>query len=254
LYVSQINGNWHNKILFFVKILAEDKKSRSLRLDMSAFFSFELEPPPWMYRLLARGPLMQRLYHRLAADLAEAVPLGGLLVDVGAGPGHLMKIVAGKRPDLRLAVLDRSWAMLHPSRQQLEPDPKSRSLLRLVGDVTALPVQAACCDLAVATFSFHTWNNPVLGVREMLRLVKPGGRIWIYEMNREATWEELRALAREESLPGFFVAAGFKLLSWNHALRAGDFAATFEQAHISGWELSRLHHLFWRAASKWQTG
>jgi hypothetical protein len=37
-------------------------------------------------------------------------------------------------------------------------------------------------------------------------------------------------------------------LSWNHALGAGDFAATFEQAHISGWELSRVHHLFWRAA------
>ena len=42
---------------------------------MSAFFPFELEPPPWLYRVLARGPLMQRMYRRVADDLTEALPL-----------------------------------------------------------------------------------------------------------------------------------------------------------------------------------
>ena len=82
---------------------------------MSAFFPFELEPPPWMYRLLARGPLMQRMYRRVAADLAEALPSGGLLIDVGAGPGHLADLVAQERPDLRLVALDWSLAMLRPT-------------------------------------------------------------------------------------------------------------------------------------------
>ena len=69
----------------------------------------------------------------------------------------------------------------------------------------------------------------------------------MYEMNREAAWEHLQDLAREEALPGFLVAAGFKLLSWNHALRAADFATTLAQAGISEWNLTRVHHLFWRA-------
>ncbi len=215
---------------------------------MSAFFPFELEPPPWMYRLLSRGPLMQRMYRRVAADLVEALPHDSLLVDIGAGPGHLVSIVATQRPDVRLAALDRSFSMLRPSHLRPGDTPGLRPVLRLAGDSAALPLQVACCDLAVATFSFHTWEYPVQGIKEMQRLLKPGGRAWIYEMNREATWGQLRALAQEEALPLAFVAAGFKILSWNHALRAGNFTATFQQARISRWELTSVHHLFWRAA------
>jgi ubiquinone/menaquinone biosynthesis C-methylase UbiE len=214
---------------------------------MSAFFPFELEPPPWLYRLLARGPLMQRMYRRLAADLAAALPPAALLVDVGAGPGHLAGLMAQARPDLRVVALDWSWTMLRPSpRPQLEENQGPR-LRRLVGDSARIPLQSACCDLAVATFSFHTWDKPVLGMQEMRRIVKPGGQAWIYEMNREAVWGQWRALAREENLPALFVAGGFKLLSWNHALRAADFTATFAQAGGSGWQLQQVHHLFWRA-------
>lgn len=216
---------------------------------MSAFFPFELEPPPWMYRLLSRWGLMQRLYRRLAVDLVRTVPPEALLVDVGAGPGHLLSLVAGKRPDLRLVVVDRAYAMLRPGRGvQVKTNLGGTHLRRVVGDAAALPLQSGCCDLAVATFSFHTWDHPVSGVQEMRRLIKTGGRVWIYEMNREATWKQLRALAREEALPGFFVAAGFKLLSWNHALRADDFPGIFAQAGISEWELTEVHHLFWRVA------
>jgi ubiquinone/menaquinone biosynthesis C-methylase UbiE len=214
---------------------------------MSAFFPFELEPPPWIYRLLSRIGLMQRLYRRVAADLVEAMPTGGLLVDVGAGPGHLLQQVAAARPDIRLAVLDWSFAMLRPPHQSPGDIHSSGPVLRLVGDAAAIPLQTACCDLAVATFSFHTWNHPARGVQEMRRLAKPGGRVWIYEMNREATWPQFRALAREEALSLPLVAAGFKLVSWNHALRARDFAATLARAGISRWELTEVHNLFWRA-------
>jgi ubiquinone/menaquinone biosynthesis C-methylase UbiE len=215
---------------------------------MSAFFPFELEPPPWMYHHLARGPLMQRMYRRVAADLAEAMPTGGLLIDVGAGPGHLANLVAKKRPDLQLVALDWSWTMLRPMpRRQAMENTGPPPLSRIVGDSAKLPLRGACCDLAMATFSFHTWNDPVQGVKEMRRLLKPHGQAWIYEMNREAVWGQWQALAREENLPTLFVAAGFKLLSWNHALRSRDFAATFEQAGILEWQLQPVHHLFWRA-------
>jgi len=214
---------------------------------MSAFFPFELEPPPWLYRLLVRLGLMRRLYRRLAADLVAGAPRDGLLVDVGAGTGQLLAMVASRRPDLRLLAIDHAPAMLQPgfpSTHRLSGPPRP---WRLVGDAAALPLADACGDLAVATFSFHTWAHPVRGLQEMRRLVKPGGQIWIYEMNREARLEQLRSLAQEEALPFLLVAAGFKLLSWNHALRAADFAASFAQAGLSNWELQLAHHFLWRA-------
>lgn len=215
---------------------------------MSAFFPFELEPPPWLYRVMARGPLMQRMYRRVAADLAEALAPGGLVVDVGAGPGYLTNLLAQDRPDLSLVALDWSLAMLHPTPKRPAPKKLPSPLpSRIVGDSARLPLRSNCCDLAVATFSFHTWNDPVLGIREMHRIVKPGGQAWIYEMNRESVWQQWQALAREEHLPTLLVAGGFKLLSWNHALRSGEFAATFEKAGISGWQLQPVHYLFWRA-------
>ena len=51
----------------------------------------------------------------------------------------------------------------------------------------------------------------------------------------------------EEALPLLLVVAGFKLVSWNHALRAGDFAATLARAGVSRWKLTEVHNLFWRA-------
>ncbi len=214
---------------------------------MSAFFPFELEPPPRLYRLLVRLGLMERLYRRLAADLVAAVPRGGLLVDVGAGTGQLLALVAQQRPDLRLLALDHAAEVLQPMGSRRHEPPAAQRVWRLVGDASALPLAEACGDMAMATFSLHTWEHPVRGLQEMRRIVKPDGKIWIYEMNRETGLEQLRALAQEEALPFFLVAAGFKLLSWNHALRAADFAASFAQAGLSTWDLQTVHHFLWRA-------
>ncbi len=213
---------------------------------MSAFFSLELEPPPWLYRLMVRLGLMNRLYRRLGADICRAAPPHGLVIDVGAGPGQLLTLVGRKRPDLHLLSLDHAWQMLRPiSLASQSPPPPP--MWRLVGDAAALPLRDGCADLAVATFSFHTWEQPVLGLREMHRIVKPGKRSYIYEMNREASPAQLHALARAEGLPYVLVTAGYRLLSWNHALGRGDFAAMFGQAGIRDWELQSFHEILWRA-------
>lgn len=214
---------------------------------MSAFFAFELEPPPWLYHVLVRLGLMQRLYRRLAGDVAAAAPPGGLLIDVGAGTGQLLTIVAQQRPDLRLLAVDYSPAMLrHPWAGAKQPAASDR-VWRLVGDAAALPLAPACGAMGLATFSFHTWQQPVQGLQEMRRVVRANGQIWIYEMNREAGLAQWRALAQEEALPFFLVAAGCKLLSWHHALRAGDLSASFRQAGIKEWDLQPVHQILWRA-------
>ena len=83
------------------------------------FRRLELEPPPWLYVLMAKGPLYRRIYRRFVADLASRVPQNARLLDVGTGPGYLLAYLARQRPDLRLFGLDLSHRMVSAGRRRL---------------------------------------------------------------------------------------------------------------------------------------
>jgi ubiquinone/menaquinone biosynthesis C-methylase UbiE len=204
-------------------------------------FPIHLEPPPWLYAWMARGSLLRLIYRRFAADLAASLPTGAQVLDVGTGPGYLPALLARERPDLDLWGLDFSRAMIRRARRR-HPAQKW-----LVADAQALPFSAGVFDQTVASFSLHIWPRPVMGVQEMVRVLKPGGRAWIYEMRREAAAEDLRQFARAERLPFPLVYLGFKAVSWHHSLREVAFAAILRQAAGSHWWLDQVHQLFWQA-------
>ncbi|MDI6854439.1 MAG: class I SAM-dependent methyltransferase [Deltaproteobacteria bacterium] len=210
------------------------------------FRRLELEPPAWFYVLMARGPLFRRVYRRFVADLAAGVPQEAHLLDVGTGPGYLLAYLARQRPDLRLFGLDLSHRMVAGGRRRLAQLAPEARINGLVGNSQALPVRSESFEQVTSTFSFHIWQEPAQAVTEMVRILKPGGRAWIYEMNRDADRSHIREFAREEHFPFPFVYLGFHSLAWNHALRSEEFTAVFQQAGISSWNLARVHHIFWR--------
>jgi len=135
---------------------------------------FHLEPPPWLYARLARGPLFRRIYRRFVTDLAASLPVGAKVLDVGTGPGYLPAYLARARPDLDLWGLDFSYRMIRRA-QKRHLTPRHW----LVADAQALPL-APVFDQTIATFSLHIWPEASLGVAEMVRVLKPGGRAWIF--------------------------------------------------------------------------
>ncbi|GAA1691598.1 hypothetical protein GCM10009830_44190 [Glycomyces endophyticus] len=133
------------------------------------------------YNRIARllGPLQ---YRRIAADIAAAAPESAAVLDVGTGPGILLRILAKRRPDLRLAGVDLARDMIdHAARNlaHLDPAPDLRT-----ADVAALPFDDAAFDLVVTTYSSHHWSDPETGGAEIARVLKDGGRLLDYDFPR----------------------------------------------------------------------
>ncbi len=206
-----------------------------------------LEPPPWLYARLAQGSLLRLIYRLFVDDLAETLPPGARLLDVGTGPGYLLGYLSTARPDLSLWGLDFSHDMILRARpRQAAPAPQA-PVSWLVADACLLPFPGRVFDHVAATFSFHIWPCPVAGLRELRRVLAPGGRAWVYELRREASLLDLKAFARATQLPFPLVYLGFKIVSRHHAVPAPEFAQALKQAAADHGTLRPVHHIFWRA-------
>lgn len=149
-----------------------------------------------MYDFLSRR-VLRRMYRRLAADVAGEAPHGGAVLDVGTGPGVLLVELAARRPDLRLTGVDLSADMIAAATRNLRPFGERASAH--VGDVTSLPFPDGSFDLIVSSLSLHHWDHPEAAVPELARVLRPGGRVYIYDFPF-APFDTLAETARTRSV------------------------------------------------------
>ncbi|PSK98897.1 methyltransferase family protein [Murinocardiopsis flavida] len=148
------------------------------------------------YDRIARW-LLRGLYTRIAEDVADVAPDNGTVLDVGTGPGVLVAEIARRRADLRITGVDLSADMVAAAQRNLGPF-GARAAAR-VGDVTDLPFPDDSFDLIVSSFSLHHWDDPDGAVPELARVLKPGGRLAVYDFER-APFDMLVSAARSRSL------------------------------------------------------
>ncbi|GAA3154008.1 hypothetical protein GCM10010466_51170 [Planomonospora alba] len=131
-------------------------------------------------RLVSLG--FRPLYRRVAADVASApLPEGSRVLDVGTGPGRVPLAIAAARPDLRIEGLDLSPGMIDRARRNAARAGTAGRVEFTVGDVADLPHPDGSVDLVVSTMSQHHWPDPAAGMRELSRILRPGGQVWIYD-------------------------------------------------------------------------
>lgn len=111
-------------------------------------------------------------------ELWAAVPAGRVL-EVGVGTGKNLSFYP---PGAQMTAIDLSDRMLARARQ------RAAALgvpvdLRLM-DAQRLEFPDAVFDAAVATFVFCSVPDPVAGLRELGRVVRPEGDIWLLEHMR----------------------------------------------------------------------
>ena len=112
------------------------------------------------------------------------------LLEVGCGPGSFAEDVSG----VDLVCLDPSILMLEAAKPRVNSKRQERgdSEVEFVqGKAEELPFEDNSFDGACSLFSFRDWYDKPAGLKEVLRVLKPGGRIVIVDpakINRVHGW------------------------------------------------------------------
>jgi len=117
----------------------------------------------------------------VAADVARFAPPGGRVLDVGCGPGRLAVPLA--QHGLNVTGLDLDPAMIERARinaGRALGDERRPSFV--VGDAASLGFPDGSFDLVVSTMSMHHWEDPAAGLREIARVLRPGGRALVWDL------------------------------------------------------------------------
>lgn len=116
------------------------------------------------------------------ALVAQAVPTNGQALDVGCGAGHLSFALA---PHLaRIVALDPSTPMLHTVRQAATA--KGFPHIETAQSTAEnLPCPDASFDLVCSRYSAHHWTHLALALKEMRRVLKPGGHLLLIDVQGE---------------------------------------------------------------------
>lgn len=111
--------------------------------------------------------------------VATLVPSDAVVLEVGMGTGKTLAALAQRVA--RVIGVDSSEKMLQSCRERVEKHGLTNVTLKL-GEAEALPVPESECDTAYSSMLLHHLADPSLGVREMGRVVKPGGKVVITDL------------------------------------------------------------------------
>lgn len=115
------------------------------------------------------------IYPALARQIKEDYGITkGICVDAGAGPGYL-SIELAKITDLVIWAVDIDPAAVRIAERNVKDAGLVARVKPLQGDVHHLPFEASSVDLIVSRGSIFFWRDRVQGLREVWRILKPGG-------------------------------------------------------------------------------
>jgi ubiquinone/menaquinone biosynthesis C-methylase UbiE len=145
-----------------------------------------------LYDSMMQNKATRQQYKEIALDLVSRFEAGRLL-DIGTGPGYLLREIHNLNPDIELYGLDISAAMVDQARRNLV---EIQAELRQ-GSIEATEYESGFFDLITCSGSFYLWDHPQAGLEEIFRLLKKGQSAFLFETHREIDEKLVRKKMRE---------------------------------------------------------
>jgi ubiquinone/menaquinone biosynthesis C-methylase UbiE len=124
-----------------------------------------------------RGVLKQVFFRRLYGRLIDEVSAkpGERVLDVGSGTGSVVSMLAGR------GVLAFG---ADPSIEMTRVASDKAPGRFVVAAAERLPIRASTLDAAMTSLSMHHWDEAERGLLELARVLRPGGRALVADVER----------------------------------------------------------------------
>jgi ubiquinone/menaquinone biosynthesis C-methylase UbiE len=133
------------------------------------------KPSGWLGRRVVRA---MNLGHATMTDWGlrqVTVPRNAAILDVGCGGGGTVRRLAVLAPEAKVVGLDYSAASVAVSRDTNAHGIEAGRVQIELGSVATLPFPDRSFDIVTAVETHYYWPDLPANVREVLRVLKPGG-------------------------------------------------------------------------------
>ncbi len=158
-----------------VKTLAVDPRGGSGEMFDRIASRYDL-----MNRIISLG--IDQRWRRRTVDALELQP-GGRVLDLATGTGDLAMMVARRHPQVTVVGIDPSSGMLAEGVRKIAAAGLDARVQLRRGDAEQLTAEDASVDGISMAFGIRNVVDRPRALREMARVLKPGGRVAILELS-----------------------------------------------------------------------
>lgn len=109
------------------------------------------------------------------------------IVDLATGSGDIAFELQRKIPESHIRAFDFCEEMLAVARSRAEKKACANAIEFSFGDCMALPLAENFADAVTIAYGVRNFEDRARGLRELCRVVKPGGKVFILEFTQPAT-------------------------------------------------------------------
>ncbi|MCI0396777.1 MAG: class I SAM-dependent methyltransferase [Chloroflexi bacterium] len=118
----------------------------------------------------------------------ETLPAAGRVLEVAPGPGYLA-IELAKAGKYQVVGLDISQSFVQIAQAKAREAGVPVDFRH--GNASDMPFEAGVFDFIICRAAFKNFSEPVQAIREMYRVLKPGGRALIADLRRDVSLEDI---------------------------------------------------------------
>ena len=162
----------------------------------------------------------------LVKKIKAALPAGGNVLEVAPGPGYL-SIELAKSSIYKVTGLEISKTFIEIAQdkaKQANVDVRFRQ-----GNASAMPFEDKTFDFIICVAAFKNFTQPAEAIREMYRVLKPGGKACIVDLRRDVPLEQINKHIKDD-----LHMSGFNAFFTRFVFRSFLLKNAYSKAEIEG--------------------